>query len=232
MRLTAHNLSSGYGDIVILRDVSLKVDDSEIVGVLGRNGMGKSTLVKTLAGMIPPAGGVIALDDVDVTRKKASDRARMGMTTVVQGRGIFRRLTVREHLEMGRIASSTKTSHLDEVLEYFPRLKERLRQLAGTLSGGEQQMLAIGTGLMTSPSVMLLDEPSDGIMPTLVHEIMERIRRIRDSSGLSVLIVEQNIPVVLGMADRCVIIENGRVVAEGATEEMAQSDLIQKYLAL
>jgi ABC-type branched-subunit amino acid transport system ATPase component len=184
MILEVDRVSAGYGPITVLRDVSMQVEPGEILGVLGRNGMGKTTLIRTLSGLIRPDAGRIVFDGRDVTALSPHERARLGMTTVVQGRGMFAKLSVRESLEMGRIASRRATrSRIDEVLDYFPQLKERLNQAAGTLSGGEQQMLAIGRGLMTDPRLMLLDEPSDGIMPVLVKQISDILLAINSNES-------------------------------------------------
>lgn len=233
MDLVVERVSAGYGDITVLRDVSISVGDGEILGVLGRNGMGKSTLIRCLAGLLPVKAGSIRLGGDDITRLTAHERAWRGITTVVQGRGVFPRLTVWENLEMGRIAGGgNKPSRVDEVFEYFPRLKERLRQQAGTLSGGEQQMLAIGRGLMTLPKVILLDEPSDGVMPILVRQIADILVRINRREGITIVIVEQNVPMVFSMTDHFAIIEKGRVVAEGSRDAIADSEVMKEYLAI
>lgn len=234
MNLEMIDVVAGYGDITVLRNVSLHAKQGQVLGVLGRNGMGKTTLIRTLAGLLPPSSGQILFDQKDVTRILPHERARAGLTTVIQGRGIFPRLSVREHLTMGRIAGGrgNQRNRLDEVLDYFPRLGERMEQAAGTLSGGEQQMLAIGTGLMTDPKVMLLDEPSDGIMPTLVQQIGEQLREINRREGMTIIIVEQNVPMVFAMADYCVVIENGSIVAEGSGDVVASSDAVRRYLTL
>ncbi len=233
MRLEVKDMTAGYGSITVLRELSLQVEDGGILGVLGRNGMGKTTLIRCLAGLIIPTAGSILFHGQDVTRLAPHERARLGVTTVVQGRGIFPQLTVRENLEMGRVASGRpKRSRLDEVLDYFPRLRERLGQAGGTLSGGEQQMLAIGRGLMTDPKMMLLDEPSDGIMPTLVQQIAVTLGEINRNEGVTIVIVEQNVPLVFKMADYCVVLEKGRLVAEGTREEVSQSEVVQNYLAI
>jgi branched-chain amino acid transport system ATP-binding protein len=233
MALEVHDLSAGYGSITVLRGVSLQVGAGEILGVLGRNGMGKSTLIRAVSGLVPASAGAVRLEGRDVTRAPPHARARLGLTTVVQGRGIFPRLTVRENLEMGRIAGGgAKRSRLEEVLGYFPRLRERMTQLAGTMSGGEQQMLAIGRGLMTDPKLMLLDEPSDGIMPALVHQIAETLVAINRNEGTSIVIVEQNVPMVFRMTRRCVILEKGKVVAEGDREQLEASEVMRQYLAV
>jgi ABC-type branched-subunit amino acid transport system ATPase component len=233
MDLVVDKVTAGYGDITVLRDVSISVDDGEILGVLGRNGMGKTTLIRCLAGLLPVQAGVIRLAGQDVTRLSAHERARRGITTIVQGRGIFPRLTVWENLEMGRIAGgANKPSRLDEVFESFPRLKERRHQRAGTLSGGEQQMLAIGRGLMTVPKLILLDEPSDGVMPLLVRQIGEIMVRINRAQRITMVIVEQNVPMVFSMTDHFAIIEKGRVVAEGSRDAVASSEVMKEYLAI
>lgn len=233
MSLEALGVTAGYGDITVLRNVTARVDEGRVLGILGRNGMGKSTLIRALAGLIQPSAGQIRLAGRDITGLSSHERARAGLATVVQGRGIFPRLSVRDHLTMGRVAGGgRKRDRLDEVLGYFPRLGERLHQAAGSLSGGEQQMLAIGTGLMTDPRVMLLDEPSDGIMPTLVEQIGERLREMNQREGMTIVIVEQNVPMVFAIADYCVVLENGAVVAEGPGDQVASSDAVRQYLTL
>jgi len=232
MLLQIEDIHAGYGEIGVLHGISLSLAAGEILGVLGRNGMGKTTLIRCIAGLLPLSRGTIALDGRDITRIPAHERARRGVTTVVQGRGVFPRLTVFENLEMGRTAGGAKSSRIKEVLEYFPRLGERLSQAAGTMSGGEQQMLAIGRGLMTHPRLILLDEPSDGIMPVLVQQIAEILARINREEKVAIVVVEQNVPMVFAMTNRCVIIEKGRVVAEGARHVVSQSDVMREYLAI
>ena len=233
MALEVEGVTAGYGSITVLRDVSLRVADGEILGVLGRNGMGKSTLIRCISGLIPASAGTLRFAGRNITRLPPHQRARLGITTIVQGRGIFPRMSVRENLEMGRIAGGTaKRSRLEEVLGYFPRLEERLGQLAGTMSGGEQQMLAIGRGLMTDPKLMLLDEPSDGIMPALVAQIAETLVAINRAEGMTIVIVEQNVPMVFRMTRHCIILEKGTVVAEGSREELEASEAMHEYLAV
>jgi ABC-type branched-subunit amino acid transport system ATPase component len=233
MTLEVHGVTAGYGPITVLRDVSMQVASGEILGVLGRNGMGKSTLIRCLSGLIRPDAGRIVFDGRDVTALAAHERARLGMTTVVQGRGMFPKLTVRESLEMGRIASGrARRSRVDEVLDYFPRLRERLHQRAGTLSGGEQQMLAIGRGLMTDPTLMLLDEPSDGIMPVLVNQIADILVAINRNEQMTLVVVEQNVPMLFRMTDRFIILEKGQIVAAGSREQIAASEVMKEYLAI
>jgi branched-chain amino acid transport system ATP-binding protein len=233
MTIETEGLHAGYGSIRVLHDISFSVSAGEVLGVLGRNGMGKSTLIRAISGTIPVTRGAIRLDGVDITQLPVHERARRGLTTVVQGRGMFPKMTVRESLEMGRIASgSNKRSRQDEVLSYFPRLAERLDQPCGTMSGGEQQMLAIGRGLMTDPKVMLLDEPSDGIMPLLVQQIAVALAQINKREGMTIIIVEQNVPMVFKMTRRCIILEKGAVVAEGDREELEASEVMHEYLAI
>jgi ABC-type branched-subunit amino acid transport system ATPase component len=231
--LEVHDVTAGYGPITVLRGISMQVAPGEILGVLGRNGMGKTTLIRCLSGLIRPNAGRIVFDGHEITRVAPHERARRGMTTVVQGRGMFPKLSVRESLEMGRIASGrARRSRIDEVLDYFPRLRERLNQSAGTLSGGEQQMLAIGRGLMTDPSLMLLDEPSDGIMPVLVRQIADILAAINRNEKMTLVIVEQNVPMLFRMTDRFIILEKGQVVAQGSREQIAASEVMKEYLAI
>ena len=233
MTLEVHDVTAGYGPITVLRGVSMQVASGEILGVLGRNGMGKSTLIRCLAGLIRPDAGRIVFEGRDITSLASHERARLGMTTVVQGRGMFAKLTVRESLEMGRIASGrARRSRLDEVLDYFPRLRERLHQRAGTLSGGEQQMLAIGRGLMTDPRLILLDEPSDGIMPVLVNQIADILVAINRNEHTTLVVVEQNVPMLFRMTDRFIILEKGQIVAAGSREQIAASEVMKEYLAI
>jgi ABC-type branched-subunit amino acid transport system ATPase component len=233
MTLEVDNVTAGYGPITVLRDISMQVSSGEVLGVLGRNGMGKSTLIRCLSGLIRPDSGRILFDGRDVTALAAHDRARLGMTTVVQGRGMFAKLTVRESLEMGRIASGrVRRNRIDEVLDYFPRLRERLHQSAGTLSGGEQQMLAIGRGLMTDPKLILLDEPSDGIMPVLVNQIADVLLAINRNEQMALVVVEQNVPMLFRMTNRFIILEKGRIVVAGSRAQIAASEVMKEYLAI
>jgi ABC-type branched-subunit amino acid transport system ATPase component len=233
MTLEVDNVTAGYGPITVLREVSMQVGSGEVLGVLGRNGMGKSTLIRCLSGLIRPDSGRILFDGQDVTALAAHDRARLGMTTVVQGRGMFAKLKVRESLEMGRIASGrVRRNRIDEVLDYFPRLRERLNQSAGTLSGGEQQMLAIGRGLMTDPKLILLDEPSDGIMPVLVNQIADVLLAINRNEQMALVVVEQNVPMLFRMTDRFIILEKGQIVVAGSRAQIAASEVMKEYLAI
>ncbi len=233
IHMRVESLTAGYGSIIILRDISLQIHHGQILGVLGRNGMGKTTLIRCLSGLIPLTTGSIFLDGEDISRLPPHKRSRSGITTVVQGRGIFPDLNVRENLKMGRIASGAKKrNRIDEVVGYFPVLSDRFNQKAGTLSGGEQQMLAIGRGLMTDPKLMLLDEPSEGIMPKLVRQISDILVEINRNERMSIIIVEQNVPMIFSMTDRCILIEKGQVVVEGNREELSRSKVMKQYLAI
>lgn len=232
--LNVTNVVAGYGRGVVLRDLSLSVEEGEVLGVLGRNGMGKSTLIRVLAGLLNIRSGRLEVSGADLTRAPAHVRARHGIAVVPQGRGVFPDLTVNENLQLGRLAAGSRVreGRLKEVLEYFPRLAERPKQRAGTLSGGEQQMLALARAMMAEPRILLLDEPSDGIMPVLVQQIAENIRDINRKEGLTTVVVEQNVPMVSRMSSRCLILESGRIVASGSPAELAANGEIERHLGV
>ena len=232
--LSLESINAGYDEIKVLKNISFDLNYGEILGVLGRNGMGKSTLIKTIAGLIKPYNGVINFKNQNITNFETFKKAKCGITTVLQGRGIFSELTVLENLIYWRIASGKKKEDKsEEVFNYFPRLKERLKQKAGTLSGGEQQMLAIGRGLMTNPTLILLDEPSDGIMPKLVHEIGNIILKINNEKKLSFIIVEQNLNLVKKTTKNYIVLEKGELVKKGRTSEIEnEKNHIDKYLSI
>lgn len=219
--LSAHDLSSGYGRIVVLRAVSLTVGQPEIVAVLGRNGAGKTTLMKTLAGIVPTQSGSIEFSGNNIAGLSADKRARLGIGYVPQGRGIFPKLSVRENILVGLYASSSPLSLLDELLEEFPALKPKLDDRGGQLSGGQQQILALARVLATRPKLLLLDEPSEGIQPSILEEIADILNRLKVKRGLSTLIVEQNIDFVRSMADRAYLMDIGKVTGHLAREELA-----------
>jgi urea ABC transporter ATP-binding protein UrtE len=219
--LSAHDLSSGYGRIVVLRAVSLTVGQPEIVAVLGRNGAGKTTLMKTLAGIVSTQSGSIEFAGSNIARLSADKRARLGIGYVPQGRGIFPKLSVRENILVGLYASSSPLSLLDELLEEFPALKPKLDDRGGQLSGGQQQILALARALATRPKLLLLDEPSEGIQPSILEEIADILNRLKVKRGLSTLIVEQNIDFVRSMADRAYLMDIGKVTGHLAREELA-----------
>lgn len=233
MVLDIDSLSVSYGETRIIDDLSLECGADEILAVLGRNGMGKTTLLKSIAGVLEPNAGRITFRDEDVTDLSSHERARRGITLIPQGREIFPDLTVEENLQMGTYAAEGRTP-LDRqrVYEYFPILEERLDQNGGTLSGGQQQMLAIARGLITNPELILLDEPSEGIQPSIVDQIAEIIPEIHRNEEVPVVIVEQNIDLVLATADRGYIIENGRIVEEGDVETLQDEGLVEKHIGI
>ena len=233
MELGLEGVTSGYGGIPIVREVSLEVEDGEIVAIVGRNGVGKTTLIETVAGLLPVMEGGITFRGQDVTRADARDRARLGMGYVPQGRGIFSRLSVEENLRMGELVGGGRAeTAFERVYEWFPRLAERRRQRAGTLSGGEQQMLAIGRILVGQPSILLLDEPSEGIQPTIVEQIADVIATLNRDNALTVLLVEQNIDLVCATAHRCIVVDKGATAATLTPDELADPEVARRYLAI
>jgi branched-chain amino acid transport system ATP-binding protein len=229
------DLRVAYGRVVAVHDVSLEVEDGSIAAVVGANGAGKSTVLRAIAGLNRIEAGSIELDGRPIHGLRAHQRVPLGISLVPEGRHLFPRLTVRRNLELGahtRRDPREVASSLEMVLETFPALRERQQQLAGTLSGGEQQMVAIGRGLMSRPRLLLLDEPSWGIAPMLVSKIFETIAAI-NRSGVAVLLVEQNVKRALSIAHRAAVIQTGRLVAEGTGAELLGSDLVRRaYLGL
>jgi len=224
-----------YGDMQALRNVSIDVHPGEVVSVIGSNGAGKSTLLKTISGMLRPRRGTIALDGNQISLAPTSKIVEKGISHVPEGRQIFPTMTVLENLEMGAQFSRTRKllkETMEQVVTYFPRLKERLEQKAGTLSGGEQQMLAMGRGLMSLPTLMMLDEPSLGLAPVLVSTIFEIIEKI-NKQGTSILLIEQNVFHSLKIADRGYVLENGEIALSGSGQELLENPHIRKtYLGL
>jgi branched-chain amino acid transport system ATP-binding protein len=232
--LEVTGLAAGYGALPVLRGIDFGLSAGEIVAVLGSNGAGKSTLNNTLSGLLRPSAGSIRFDSVEIAGVKPAAIVALGLIQVPEGRRVFPNLSVRENLEMGsyRRGRAHRARNLDRVSTIFPRLRERMDQRAGTLSGGEQQMLAIGRGLMAEPRLLLLDEPSLGLSPLLVEEMFALIARIR-AEGLSVLLVEQNVVQSLGIADRAYVLEHGQFALTGpAATLMADPRLRQTYLGL
>jgi urea ABC transporter ATP-binding protein UrtE len=231
--LRVEDIEAGYSSVRVLRGVTFALEPKQVLALLGRNGVGKTTLMRVLMGLIPSSAGRIALDGADVTGAPPYRIARLGIGYVPQGRGIFPKLTVRENLMIGTRARSDGRSEIQErVFDFFPILKERLAQAGGTLSGGQQQMLAIGRALCGNPKVLLLDEPSEGIQPDIVHHIGEIIRRLVSDTDLAVLLVEQNLDLGLGAASRCIIMEKGTIVREGRPEEFQDEKVLREYLAI
>jgi branched-chain amino acid transport system ATP-binding protein len=232
--LDIEGLRGGYGRVEVLRGVDLHVDAGEIVALLGSNGAGKSTLNNVVCGLVPASAGRVRFDGRDLTNVHYRDVVKAGLIQVPEGRRIFPNLSVLENLELGSFtrAREHRARNLERVYAIFPRLKERLAQKAGTMSGGEQQMLAIGRGLMAEPRLLILDEPSLGLSPLLVEEMFTLIRRLH-GEGLSVLLVEQNVGQSLEIADRAYVLENGTLRFSGTPDELlASSELKRAYLGL
>ena len=232
--LEIRDLIAGYGGVPILRGVSMDVAAGEIVAVLGANGVGKTTLNRAISGLIRATSGSIAFDGRRIDAEPAHAVVAAGLVHVPEGRKIFPNMSVRENLELGsyRRARSNRAANLERVIGIFPRLGERTRQLAGTLSGGEQQMLAIGRGLMAEPRLIIMDEPSLGLSPLLVEEMFQLIARIA-AEGLAVMLVEQNVVQSLELASRAYVMENGAVVMSGAATDLQHDpNLMKTYLGL
>ncbi len=227
MVLNVDNINVYYGNIHALKDVSLTVNEGEIVALIGANGAGKSTTLKTISSLMHPRTGGISFYDEDITHVEAYKLVSKGLAHVPEGRRIFLQMTVMENLEMGAYTTGVDKAELEKVFGHFPRLLERKNQIAGTLSGGEQQMLAMGRALMSRPKLLMLDEPSMGLAPILVQEIFDIIKELH-ASGTTILLVEQNAEMALRVADRAYVLESGRIALSGTGRELAQSDAIKK----
>jgi branched-chain amino acid transport system ATP-binding protein len=234
--LEVRNLSVAYGGLRALTDVSLTVAEGQFVTVVGPNGAGKSTLFKTICGIVPPAQGSISFYGNDLGARAASERAHLGIAHVPEGRQVFKTLTVRENLEMGAYTTAGRAQWrhtLDRIHSLFPILHERAAQLAGTLSGGEQQMLAVGRGLASAPKLLMLDEPSMGLAPAVADMIFERISQIHREDGVTILLVEQRVAEALELADHGYVLETGRMVLDGPYETLLADDRVRRsYLGL
>jgi len=234
--LEVEKVNAGYGDLQVLWEVTMKVSKGEIVSVIGSNGAGKTTLLRTISGIIYPKSGRIIFCDKDVTRLKPHKRAAIGIGHVMEGKRLFPHLTVEENLKMGAYlphAWIKREETLQIVYELFPILKERRKQMAGTLSGGEQQMLAIARTLMLRPKLLLLDEPSIGVAPKVTLQIFDTIKKINEREGIAILLVEQNTYLALQISTRAYVIENGRLVLEGSSEEVMNNAYVKKaYLGM
>jgi branched-chain amino acid transport system ATP-binding protein len=234
-QLEVRNLTVNYGEIVGVRDLSMSIAKGEIVALLGANGAGKSTTLKAVIGMVKATSGAIIVNDQDVTGQPAHATARKGVALVPEGRRIFKRMTVSENLKVGGVTRSKAEvkQQIESVNVLFPRLKERERQLAGTLSGGEQQMLAIGRALMSMPQFILFDEPSLGLAPIIVEDVINAIHRISRDFGIGGILVEQNVDVALKIAKRAYVLSRGVLVLSGSSEELRGSDRLRKaYLGM
>ena len=228
--LKVENLVVRYGMIEAIKGISFEVNDGEIVTLIGANGAGKTTTMHTISGLLKPAEGSILLDGVDITKIPAHKIVAMGLAQIPERRRVFASQTVEENLDLGAFTRKDKegiAQDLERVYTLFPRLKERKKQLAGTLSGGEQQMLAMGRALMARPKILLLDEPSMGLSPLLVKEIFRIIEEI-NKQGTTILLVEQNAKMALAIADRAYVLETGKITLEGSGHELAASEQVQK----
>ncbi len=234
--LEIRNLSVAYGGLRALTDVSLSIGEGQFVTVVGPNGAGKSTLFKTICGVVPPVQGSVIFQGQDLLHRSAAARAHLGIAHVPEGRQVFRTLSVRENLEMGAYTKTGRAQWhrtLDRIHALFPILHERAQQLAGTLSGGEQQMLAIGRGLASGPKLLMLDEPSMGLAPAIADTIFERVSQIHREDGLTILLVEQRVAEALELSDHGYVLETGHVVLDGPYETLLADDRVRRsYLGL
>lgn len=233
--LTVDNIHTYYGNIHALKGISLEVEQGEIVTLIGANGAGKTTTLRTISGLLKPRQGTVSLEGEDLAKYPAHDIVYKGVAMVPEGRGIFSKLSVQENLDMGAFSRTDKaqiSQDLERVFSLFPRLKERRNQVAGTLSGGEQQMLATGRALMAHPRLLLLDEPSMGLAPILVESTFETIQSINDE-GTTILLVEQNATMALSVADRGYVLQTGEIVISDNAENLKQNEMVQKaYLGI
>ena len=227
--LTVNDINVYYGAIHAIKGVSLEVNEGEIVTLIGANGAGKSTTLKTISGLMRPKTGSIEFEGQDITKGPAHQIVKLGISQVPEGRRIFMQMTVKENLEMGAFTAPANSieASIDNVYKHFPRLKERYKQVAGTLSGGELQMLAMGRALMNNPKLMMLDEPSMGLAPVLVEDIFEIIHNLHQA-GTTILLVEQNAQMALSIADRAYVIETGNVTLSGDAKELMHNDSVRK----
>jgi branched-chain amino acid transport system ATP-binding protein len=229
--LEVEGLNAGYGHVEVLWDVDLSVGEAEVVALVGSNGAGKSTLLRALSGMIRPTGGDARLDGRSLVGLRPEQVVDLGIAHVPEGRRLFPGLTVRENLLVGAYSRRGRAD-IDRALELFPRLRERLDQLAGSMSGGEQQMCALARGLMSSPRLLMIDELSLGLAPNLVETILDRLAEIRED-GTALLLVEQDVDAALRVADRGYVLENGRIVASGASDELLSDERVREaYLGV
>jgi branched-chain amino acid transport system ATP-binding protein len=232
MSLEITGLDAGYDGTPILHEVDCTVEEGEIVGIVGRNGVGKTTLLKAVMGLLEPEAGTVQFNGEDVTAEPADVHARRGIGYVPQGRDVFAGLTVKQNLMIGEGIGTGEETLYDRVYEYFPILEERADQDAGTMSGGQQQMLAIGRALVGDPDLLLVDEPSEGVQPSIVQSITEDLKRINEEFGTTILFVEQNLSVIQGLAERCYAMDHGTMVDELGETALADRDHLEEYLVV
>lgn len=231
--LEAREVNAAYGRVVALRHASVKVQDGQIVALLGRNGMGKTTLLRTLIGELPARGGQILFDGQDITRMPQHKRARAGLGYVPQGRHVFPRLTVKENLLAAAYATKSNKDVVASLLDQIPVLAQKQAEYAGDLSGGQQQLLAIARALAIEPRVLLLDEPSEGVQPSFVEQIFDLVMQVRDDRGIPVLVVEQNMEFAAALADRAVLMHHGHTVLEVEPSRILEDDALHhEYLGV
>jgi branched-chain amino acid transport system ATP-binding protein len=231
--LEVAGLHAAYDRTPVLRGIDMSIAKGEIVSLIGRNGVGKTTTMRCLIGLLRATSGRIVLGGQEVTRLPADERARLGMGYIPQGRQVFPRMTVEENIRVSLLANQGKDRRLaDLVYQYFPILKERRRQSAGTLSGGEQQQLAIGRAMVSNPRLMLLDEPSEGIQPSIVQMICDVLKSIRDELGTTILLVEQNLDTILAVSERCYVADKGTIVATIGRHELQTPDAVRRHLLI
>jgi branched-chain amino acid transport system ATP-binding protein len=230
--ITCQDLEAGYGRIRILNGVSLEIASGSAVGILGHNGMGKTTLLRTLMGLIPATAGTVHLDGHDITQAPTHARARRGLAYVPQGRQIFPGLTVAENLRMAAVAAGKPPATVERVLTEFPELTRLLDRSGGALSGGEQQLLALARALCTEPRLLLLDEPTEGIQPSIVQAIVERLASLRRSRGVTLLLVEQSLDFIHALSDRVLLIQRGRIVRELAPDALEAQEILDAFVGV
>jgi urea transport system ATP-binding protein len=231
--LDVAGLCAAYGRTPVLRGVDMTIAKGEIVSLIGRNGVGKTTTMRCLIGLLPATSGQIVFQGQPITELPADERARLGIGYIPQGRQVFPRMTVEENIAVSLLASPGKDRRLTElVYQYFLILKDRRRQSAGTLSGGEQQQLAIGRALVGNPQLMLLDEPSEGIQPSIVDMICEVLKSVRDQLGTTILFVEQNLDTILAISERCYVVDKGAIVAEIGRAELRTPEAVRQHLLI
>jgi len=230
--LEVTDLHAGYDGTPILTDIDFTVEEGEIVGIVGRNGVGKTTLLKAIMGLLDPESGSVRFDGEDLTHESADVHARSGIGYVPQGRDVFPGLSVEQNLKIGEGIGDDDETRYEQVYDYFPILEERADQDAGTMSGGQQQMLAIGRALVGGPDLLLVDEPSEGVQPSIVQSITADLKRINEEFGTTILFVEQNLSVIQGLSERCYAIDHGTIVDEIGDGAIGDRQQLEKYLVV